>query len=168
MGSGGEQHPHILHQVSSCVCIYIERENVSIRMRCRDPLMFPSFIHTQKRNPQTHLKDPDMFWDFISLRPETTHQVLPPLSMCPIMPPLWVPLCPSMGPIMPPLCVPLCPSMSPAMPPSMGPAMPPLWVPLCPLYGCHYAPSMCLIIMPCLPRYPSYSRTEGYRTDTGT
>lgn len=41
----------------------------------RDPFLFPSFIHTQKRNPQTHLKDPDMFWDFISLRPETTHQV---------------------------------------------------------------------------------------------
>ena len=34
-----------------------------------------SFIHTQKRNPKTHLKDPDMFWDFITLRPETTHQV---------------------------------------------------------------------------------------------
>jgi catalase len=41
----------------------------------RDPIFFPSFIHTQKRNPKTHLKDPDMFWDFISLRPETTHQV---------------------------------------------------------------------------------------------
>lgn len=42
----------------------------------RDPVLFPSFIHTQKRNPSTHLKDPDMFWDFISLRPETTHQVM--------------------------------------------------------------------------------------------
>lgn len=42
----------------------------------RDPMLFPSFIHTQKRNPVTHLKDPDMFWDFISLRPETTHQVM--------------------------------------------------------------------------------------------
>merc|ERR1719354_347376 len=41
----------------------------------RDPIFFPSFIHTQKRNPVTHLKDPDMFWDFISLRPETCHQV---------------------------------------------------------------------------------------------
>ncbi|KDO28985.1 hypothetical protein SPRG_06063 [Saprolegnia parasitica CBS 223.65] len=41
----------------------------------RDPILFPSFIHTQKRNPSTHLKDADMFWDFISLRPETTHQV---------------------------------------------------------------------------------------------
>lgn len=41
----------------------------------RDPIFFPSFIHTQKRNPVTHLKDPNMFWDFISLRPETTHQV---------------------------------------------------------------------------------------------
>ncbi|XP_076249529.1 catalase [Calliopsis andreniformis] len=42
----------------------------------KDPLFFPSFIHTQKRNPVTHLKDADMFWDFISLRPESTHQVM--------------------------------------------------------------------------------------------
>ncbi|CAH1119640.1 unnamed protein product [Phaedon cochleariae] len=42
----------------------------------RDPILFPSFIHTQKRNPQTHLKDPDAFWDFMSLRPETMHQLL--------------------------------------------------------------------------------------------
>lgn len=41
----------------------------------RDPILFPSFIHTQKRNPQTHLPDANMFWDFISLRPETVHQV---------------------------------------------------------------------------------------------
>jgi len=41
----------------------------------RDPILFPSFIHTQKRHPATHLKDPDMMWDFIGLRPETVHQV---------------------------------------------------------------------------------------------
>ena len=41
----------------------------------RDPILFPSFIHTQKRNPATHLKDANMFWDFITLRPETSHQV---------------------------------------------------------------------------------------------
>ncbi|KAK6169210.1 hypothetical protein SNE40_020305 [Patella caerulea] len=41
----------------------------------RDPILFPSFIHTQKRNPATNLKDADMFWDFITLRPETSHQV---------------------------------------------------------------------------------------------
>jgi catalase len=41
----------------------------------RDPLKFPDFIHTQKRNPQTNLKDPDMFWDFLSLTPESIHQV---------------------------------------------------------------------------------------------
>ena len=28
----------------------------------RDPAKFPHFIHTQKRNPETHLKDADMFW----------------------------------------------------------------------------------------------------------
>ncbi|XP_071975168.1 catalase-like [Engystomops pustulosus] len=42
----------------------------------RDPILFPSFIHSQKRNPQTHLKDPDMVWDFWSLRPESLHQVM--------------------------------------------------------------------------------------------
>ena len=35
----------------------------------RDPLKFPDFIHTQKRNPATNLKDADMFWDFLSLTP---------------------------------------------------------------------------------------------------
>lgn len=41
----------------------------------RDPLKFPDFIHTQKRHPATNLKDPDMFWDFLSLTPEAIHQV---------------------------------------------------------------------------------------------
>lgn len=41
----------------------------------RDPLKFPDFIHTQKRNPATNCKDPDMFWDFLSLTPESVHQV---------------------------------------------------------------------------------------------
>uniref|UniRef100_A0A0N5BAP4 Catalase n=1 Tax=Strongyloides papillosus TaxID=174720 RepID=A0A0N5BAP4_STREA len=42
----------------------------------RDPIFFPSFIHTQKRNPQTHLKDPTAMWDFWGQRPESTHQVM--------------------------------------------------------------------------------------------
>ncbi|KDR65378.1 hypothetical protein GALMADRAFT_148747 [Galerina marginata CBS 339.88] len=42
----------------------------------RDPAKFPHFIHTQKRNPQSHLKDPDMFWDYLSLNPESIHQVM--------------------------------------------------------------------------------------------
>ncbi|SAM07576.1 hypothetical protein [Absidia glauca] len=41
----------------------------------RDPSKFPDFIHTQKRNPQTNLKDADAFWDFLSLVPESIHQV---------------------------------------------------------------------------------------------
>jgi catalase len=41
----------------------------------RDPLKFPDFIHTQKRNPQTNCKDPNMIWDFWSLSPESLHQV---------------------------------------------------------------------------------------------
>jgi len=41
----------------------------------RDPLKFPDFIHTQKRNPANNCKDPDMFWDFLSLTPESIHQV---------------------------------------------------------------------------------------------
>ncbi|KAK0550887.1 hypothetical protein OC845_002450 [Tilletia horrida] len=41
----------------------------------RDPAKFPNFIHTQKRDPQTHLKDADMFWDYLSQNPESVHQV---------------------------------------------------------------------------------------------
>ncbi len=42
----------------------------------RDPLKFPDFIHTQKRNPVTNCKDANMFWDFLSLTPESAHQVI--------------------------------------------------------------------------------------------
>jgi catalase len=42
----------------------------------RDPSKFPLFIHTQKRNPQTNLKDADMFWDYLSTNPESIHQVM--------------------------------------------------------------------------------------------
>jgi catalase len=41
----------------------------------RDPLKFPDFIHTQKRDPATNLKSPTMAWDFWSLTPESMHQV---------------------------------------------------------------------------------------------
>jgi catalase len=41
----------------------------------RDPLKFANFIHTQKRHPQTNLRNMDMQWDFWSLNPESLHQV---------------------------------------------------------------------------------------------
>ncbi|MCP3966743.1 MAG: catalase [Lentisphaerae bacterium] len=41
----------------------------------RDAIKFPDFIHSQKKNPATNCKDPNMFWDFISLTPESIHQV---------------------------------------------------------------------------------------------
>ncbi len=41
----------------------------------RDGIKFPDFIHTQKRNPQTNLKDPQAMWDFWSLTPEALHQI---------------------------------------------------------------------------------------------
>lgn len=41
----------------------------------RDAIKFPDFIHTQKRNAVSNLKDADMFWDFLSLTPESVHQV---------------------------------------------------------------------------------------------
>jgi len=40
----------------------------------RDAIKFPDFVHTQKRHPQSNLPDADMFWDFMSLTPETIHQ----------------------------------------------------------------------------------------------
>ncbi|WP_053367514.1 catalase KatA [Bacillus sp. FJAT-27245] len=41
----------------------------------RDAIKFPDFIHTQKRDPKTHLKNPNAVWDFWSLSPESLHQV---------------------------------------------------------------------------------------------
>src|SRR6202051_2871108 len=40
----------------------------------RDPLKFPDFIHSQKRDPYTHVQELDNAWDFFSLSPEATHQ----------------------------------------------------------------------------------------------
>ncbi|MBT9670831.1 catalase [Secundilactobacillus kimchicus] len=40
-----------------------------------DPLKFPDFIHSQKRDPKTHLRDNEMQWDFWAHSPESTHQV---------------------------------------------------------------------------------------------
>ena len=42
----------------------------------RDPLKFPDFIHTQKRDPRTNLRSNTAAWDFWSLMPETLHQVM--------------------------------------------------------------------------------------------
>jgi catalase len=41
----------------------------------RDGIKFPDFIRSQKRLPDTHLRDADMQWDFWTLSPESAHQV---------------------------------------------------------------------------------------------
>src|SRR5687767_13684126 len=40
----------------------------------RDPLKFPDFIHSQKRDPYSHVQEPNNAWDFFSHSPEATHQ----------------------------------------------------------------------------------------------
>jgi catalase len=41
----------------------------------RDALKFSDFIHSQKRDPQTGMRDNTMQWDFWSLSPESMHQI---------------------------------------------------------------------------------------------
>jgi len=41
----------------------------------RDPLKFPDFIHSQKRDPYTNLRSNVAAWDFWSRHPESLHQV---------------------------------------------------------------------------------------------
>lgn len=41
----------------------------------RDGIKFPDFIRSQKRLPDTNLRDADMQWDFWTLSPESAHQV---------------------------------------------------------------------------------------------
>lgn len=35
----------------------------------RDPIKFPDFIHSQKKDPRTNLKNPTSAWDFWGLSP---------------------------------------------------------------------------------------------------
>ena len=41
----------------------------------RDPMKFPHFIRSQKRLPDSGLRDNNMQWDFWTLNPESAHQV---------------------------------------------------------------------------------------------
>ena len=41
----------------------------------RDPYKFPDFIHTQKRDPKSNLRNNTSQWDFWSLSPESMHQI---------------------------------------------------------------------------------------------
>ncbi|CAM5705593.1 hypothetical protein SALBM135S_07661 [Streptomyces alboniger] len=41
----------------------------------KDPLKFPDFIHSQKRDPFTGKQEPDNVWDFWAHAPEATHQI---------------------------------------------------------------------------------------------
>ncbi|MEU3302461.1 catalase [Streptomyces sp. NPDC006678] len=41
----------------------------------KDPVKFPDFIHSQKRDPFTGKQEPDNVWDFWAHAPEATHQI---------------------------------------------------------------------------------------------
>lgn len=41
----------------------------------KDPIKFPDFIHSQKKNPHTNCRDPNTAWDFWSYSPEALHQI---------------------------------------------------------------------------------------------
>ncbi|MEU5658554.1 catalase [Streptomyces sp. NPDC047737] len=41
----------------------------------KDPVKFPDFIHSQKRDPFTGRQEPDNVWDFWANSPEATHQI---------------------------------------------------------------------------------------------
>ncbi|CAB4012516.1 catalase [Paramuricea clavata] len=42
----------------------------------RDPILFPHLAHCQKRNPSSNLKDPNAFWDFMTIREESVHMLM--------------------------------------------------------------------------------------------
>jgi catalase len=41
----------------------------------RDPALFPDFVHTQKRDPRTNMRDGNAAWKYWSEHPESLHQV---------------------------------------------------------------------------------------------
>lgn len=41
----------------------------------RDPIKFPDFVHSQKKNPQTNVPDPAAMWEFWANHPQSLHQM---------------------------------------------------------------------------------------------
>ncbi|UJM28589.1 catalase [Bacillus aerophilus] len=41
----------------------------------RDALKFPDMVHSLKPDPVTNIQDPDRYWDFMTLTPESTHML---------------------------------------------------------------------------------------------
>ena len=41
----------------------------------RDAIKFPDVIHSLKPSPDNNVRDPERFWDFVSLSPEATHMI---------------------------------------------------------------------------------------------
>ncbi len=41
----------------------------------RDPIMFPDFVHSQKKNPRTNLPDPAAMFEFWASHPQSLHQM---------------------------------------------------------------------------------------------
>lgn len=41
----------------------------------RDAIKFPDMVHSLKPAPDTNIQDPDRYWDFMSLTPESTHML---------------------------------------------------------------------------------------------
>jgi len=41
----------------------------------RDAIKFPDVIHSLKPSPENNVRDPERFWDFVSLSPESTHMI---------------------------------------------------------------------------------------------
>lgn len=41
----------------------------------RDPIKFPDFVHSQKKNPQTNLPDPAAMYEFWANHPQSLHQL---------------------------------------------------------------------------------------------
>jgi len=41
----------------------------------RDPIKFPDFVHSQKKNPQTNLADPAAMYEFWANHPQSLHQM---------------------------------------------------------------------------------------------
>ncbi|WP_202080152.1 catalase [Caldalkalibacillus salinus] len=42
----------------------------------RDAMKFPDMVHALKPDPQTNVQDPDRYWDFMSLSPESTNMLV--------------------------------------------------------------------------------------------
>ncbi|CAF1456774.1 unnamed protein product [Adineta ricciae] len=77
IGCEGNAFPDTIREARGfAVKMYTEDGITSPVFLIRNPALFSAMAQAQRRNPQTHMKDPNTFWNFVGNNPQSLHHIL--------------------------------------------------------------------------------------------